>query len=110
MNDRFLGNCGPIQAFFPVTSLNEIIEIDDVGGTAEVIDDVVVPDARGESGTLPIVRAVAVRAFVMALPERLRDVALRFFWHEQTPSEIAADLKITASAVSHALRRIIKLG
>jgi DNA-directed RNA polymerase specialized sigma24 family protein len=48
--------------------------------------------------------------FVDTLPPRLKTIALRHYWGDETQSEIARSLGVQRSAVCHSLRKIAEHG
>ena len=49
--------------------------------------------------------ATSVMVDVMALPPRLKEIVLLYYWQDMTVTEIGASLHLSVSAVSNRLKR-----
>lgn len=110
MNYAFMGRCSHVQGFLPVASLNERLEYGDDGEAIELVETVTDPKYDFPDDTFSRDNVVDARAFVRALPDRLRDIAYRYYWRDQSHSEIAAELGVTRTAIVHAIAKINGLG
>lgn len=107
----YLDQCAPISAYLPVSSLNDVINPEaDLGFEVEVIETLpdLTVDLEAECCTRQ--NAAKAAAFIRALPRPLASIVIRHYWHGETQTEIAEDLGVTRSAISHALSKVNRLG
>ena len=111
MLELYLGECAPHAAFVDVTSLNTPLppSSDATGLHLEIIDTVPCPLPNPEQELEHHDLTTKVRDFVETLPAPLRIVIEMHFWRDCTQSEIAAELKISQSAVSQRIAKAIGL-
>lgn len=110
MLSAFMGKCSHVQAYLPVASLNEVIESDIGDESVDLIEQVADPYSVEEAGSYRQEQIQDVRRFLATLPKRLYEIGYRTYWLDQSQGEIAINLNITRSAVSHALAKIHMLG
>lgn len=110
MLNIFMGKCCLVQAFLPISSLDEPALYDCDGESVDLVETI--PDPRSENAFTEYSpeNIIDVRAFVENLPPRLREIAQRLYWRDQSHEKIAADLGVTRSAIGHAQAKIHMLG
>jgi DNA-directed RNA polymerase specialized sigma24 family protein len=95
--------------FAPVLSLEELASrLDPETGVAtfDIPDPALSVDALMERAQA----FQAVSRFVHGLPPRDRDMVRRFFWEDETQTQIAARLGVSKMAISKAMGRIAEQG
>lgn len=106
-----MGQCVAVAAYLPIESLNEPVAANDDDDPGEDrIDTLPDPAFTGEDAMADEMRHRQVRRFVEDLPERLKTIVVRHYWLGDLQEDIANDLGVTASAVSHAIRKVHRLG
>jgi DNA-directed RNA polymerase specialized sigma24 family protein len=112
MLDIFVAQCANDAAYFEPTSLNETVAVDggSDGEICEIVDLIADPLADFEADILEAESTGLVWSFMENLNPTLRCIALRRYYLDQSHLEIAGELGVTRSAISHALRRIHRLG
>ena len=111
MLDGFMGKCSPNSALLPIKSLNEIVPTDDGTDLHVEIGDTIIDPSPSVEEKIDTEREIKLlHQFVQGLSPSLRCIALRSYWKGHSNVEIARDLGVDPSAISHALRRIRRLG
>lgn len=112
MMDIFVAQCASNAAYFEPTSLNETVSVVGSGHDeiCDIIDLIADPFSDFEAKILEAESTALVRSFLETLNPTLRCIAVRCYFLDQSHLEIANELGVTRSAISHALRRIHKLG
>ena len=93
----------------PVLSLEELssgLDPETGHSTFDIPDDAPQPDARLEH----LQAHEAVRRFVDALSARDREIVRRFFWGNETQTEISPHFGLSKMAISKTIARITRQG
>ena len=112
MLEVYLASCTPESAYLAETSLNEIVDYENADGESLVEVGELVPDLSPSIDELIEQEELGeqVNTFVSQLKPSLRCIAWRRYWQDQPSVDIARDMGVSPSAISHALRRINELG
>jgi RNA polymerase sigma factor (sigma-70 family) len=96
-------------AYFP--ALAEPVSLSGPLADGRMISDVI-PDRRpsAQDRLETRERAVAIRNFVLGLPERDQNIVYAVFWMGRSQAEVARDLGVSRMAVCKALSKISERG
>lgn len=107
---EYLGRCVAVAAYLPVESLNQCVADNDTDLPEDLIDTLSEPSFDGEDDMIAELHRRQVRKFVNELPERLKTIVIRHYWLGDRQEDIANDLGVTQSAISHAIGKVHRLG
>ncbi|WP_340646342.1 hypothetical protein [Phenylobacterium sp.] len=107
---EYLGRCVAVAAFLPIESLNECLAVNDGDPSEDLIDTLSDPSFEGEDDMIVELQRRQIRKFVSQLPDRLKTIVIRHYWLGDRQEDIANDLGVTQSAISHAIGKVHRLG